>query len=767
MKHLLRYTLFLMTALLPVLAMAQVDPKIQVNKYVTENADGTYTLDLETYATGWTKQTMAYVATDFVLVLDRSGSMLTKIPDYNKRVAAGKTLDYNKTYQIVIGGRTYCLVYGNRGSSKDPDYGWWLIIGAYSVNNQLGKFDDTRDYVVQSADEIYEETTTTRLAALKTAVNQFLDLVVKNNPPAGEKQHRVSVVWYAGSSSGGPGGGPTKKVADYIGEGTGHIYSDDSDAYFEMKELVTGTPGTGQETLSTYKSKISAVDNNGYDDNGDGTKSFPNIGGATFCEYGFQVAYNTLMHAKGDGRNKVVIFFTDGEPGSRGGYFYVPSARDAAYYAAEIKSSTDLQNKVKGESGNYKTFNPLIYSIGIMDDKTSLYHATESLTHQGDPVTADKYRFMHFLSSNYNKSSSEFTGSLDAFASSSTDGTEDPHDYFMRSDGSDLSSAFAKIAQREVKDRNEDLGTTTVIKDAMTDDFKLPDGATAADIKLYTCAIKTDNKTADTVWCATGTAVTGAVTVYKNAANKKVPSSVTGGHTEYWVPLTTVTPTISGKQVQVTDYDFKEKFVGVKRDFTDNDLNNIIGWTGEKFIMEFVIERDPASSGAKNQMNTNTANSGVYLSGTATDPLLKYPVPKVPVPNIIITKKGLAKGESAVFEVERVTSSAGTTPDATNVFKNTFILTKTNDAIDPSIEFVASGPGFYKVTEKTWTWNDNVTYDSGTDGTPDTDGNSYVQELTNTDTKKTFTFGVKTGPSKTTIKPKHNAEANINNGKES
>ena len=753
MKHLLRYTLFLLTALLPMLAMAQVDPKIQVNKYVTENTDGTYTLDLETYATGWTKQTMAYVATDFVLVLDRSGSMAVKIPDYNKRLAKGKKLDSSKTYQIVKDGRTYCLVYGK----QDGTNAWWLVIGGYSVKSQLGQFSTTEKYEVKATDEIYEETSTTRLEALKTAVNQFLDLVVENNPPAGEKQHRVSVVWYAGTNN----DGLKKMVADY----KGNPKTNDSDAYFEMKELVTGTPGTGQENLSTYKHYISAVTNNDDgNDFGEG-QNFPAVRGATLCEYGFQVAYNTLNQAKDDGRNKVVIFFTDGEPGTKGGFFYVPGAREAAYYAALIKSSTDLQNKVKGESGNYKTFSPLIYSIGIMDDKTSLYHATSAYDHKGTAKTADKYRFMHFVSSNYNKDSSDFTGDKDAFASG-TDGAEDPHDYFMRSDGSDLSDAFAKIAQREVKDCNEDLGTTTVIKDAMTDDFKLPDGATASDIKLYTCAIKTDNTTADTVWSATGTAVTGAVTVYKNAANKKVPSSVTGGHTEYWVPLTTVTPTISGKQVQVTGYDFKEKFVGVKRDFTDNDLNNIIGWTGEKFIMEFVIERDPASSGAKNQMNTNTANSGVYLSGTATDPLLKYPVPKVPVPNIIITKKGLAKGESAVFEVERVTSSAGTTPDATNVFKNTFILTKTNDAIDPSIEFVASGPGFYKVTEKTWTWNDNVTYDSGTDGTPDTDGNSYVQELTNTDTKKTFTFGVKTGSSKTTIKPKHNAEANINNGKE-
>lgn len=743
MKHLLRYTLFLLTALLPVLAMAQVDPKIQVSKHVTENADGTYTLDLETYATGYTKQTESYVATDFVLVLDRSGSMSSNKLRGN-RVATGTTLTTSKTYQVVQGGRTYNLSYQS---------GRWkrCMNGTTATDNFT---TSTGSYTVNSTDEIYETQNVTRLDALKTAVSDFVQLVYDNNPTTGTLKHAVSIVWYGGDASG------TGSVSDYAGNVTDGTTDFTSIAY-DFVELETPTIAT------TIKNSVTAV-----------TTSSPNVGSGTFCNYGLQVAHNTLLAAKDDKRNKVTVFFTDGEPGAYAGYFHEETARDACKYAVDLKSSA-LENTAEGESfssdgitHNKKTFAPVVYSIGIMDSNTAFYHASSSYNHKGSSKAGDKYRFMHYVSSNYNLTKADFPDTY-TFASdvssaecqgegkaSSHHGSEDPHGYFMRSDGSDLSSAFAKIATKEIKDRNEALGASTVIKDAMTDDFKLPDGATAADIKLYTCAIKTDNTTADTVWSATGTAVTGAVTVYKNAANKKVPSSVTGGHTEYWVPLTTVTPTISGKQVQVTGYDFKEKFVGVKRDFTDNDSKNIIGWTGEKFIMEFVIERDPASSGAKNKMNTNTANSGVYLSGTATDPLLAYPVPKVPVPNIIITKKGLAKGESAVFEVERVTDMAGTTPDATNVFKNTYILTKTDPSIEPSIEFVASGPGFYKVTEKTWTWNDNVTYGSGTDG------NSYVQELTRTDTQKTFTFGVKIGPSKTTIKPKHNAEANINNGKE-
>ena len=740
MKHLLRYTLFLLTALLPMLAMAQVDPKIQVNKYVTENADGTYTLDLETYATGYTKQTESYVATDFVLVLDRSGSMSSNKLRGN-RVATGTTLTTSKTYQVVQGGRTYNLSYQS---------GRWKICmnGTTAIDNFT---TSTGSYTVNSTDEIYETQNVTRLDALKTAVSDFVQLVYDNNPTTGTLKHAVSIVWYGGDASG------TGSVSDYAGNVTDGTTDFTSIAY-DFVELKTPTIAT------TIKNSVTAV-----------TTSSPNVGSGTFCNYGLQVAYNTLLAAKDDKRNKVTVFFTDGEPGAYAGYFHEETARDACKYAVDLKSSA-LENTAEGESfssdgitHNKKTFAPVVYSIGIMDSNTAFYHASSSYNHKGSSEAGDKYRFMHYVSSNYNLTKADFPDTY-TFASdvssaecqgegkaASHHGSEDPHGYFMRSDGSDLSSAFAKIATKELKDRNEALGASTVIKDAMTDDFKLPDGATADDINLYTCAAKADNKTADLVWSTTGT---GGEIVYKNADNKKVPAAVTGGHAEYWVPLTSVTPTISGKQVEVTGYDFKDKFVGAVHDFTDA-TNNIIGWTGEKFIMEFVIERDPATPGADIELDTNTDKSGVYLSSSATEPLLAYPVPNVPVPNIVITKKGLAVGESAVFEVERVTSSAGTTPDATNVFKNTYILTKTG-ASDPSIEFVASGPGFYKVTEKTWTWNDKVTYDSGTDGTPDTEGTSYVQELTNTDKRKQFTFGVGSS-AKTGVLPRYQSEKNKNN----
>lgn len=676
MKHLLRYTLLLLTALLPLLAMAEGE-KIDLNKYVTENPDGTYTLDLETYATGWTKQTDAYVPTDFVLVLDRSGSMVNTL-----------------------------------------------------------------------------EGTTSREQALRAAVANFIDLVFENNPE-GEDKHRISVVWYAGIDNTGSGGyNITPAIAS-------NNPSDRTD--FSLVEM------TNETVKNQFKKNI--TDSRGfYETSPNG--GIPEVGSATLCDVGLEKAYDILSDASSDGRNKVTLFFTDGEPGYAG-RFHEKIANLACQAAVKLKS-TALQNTATGLSGQTKTFQPVVYCIGLLSSGTAGNHNgwNDTYTNYGAQASNDIYRFMHYVSSNYNLPSSTFSTSSDTYSkynfksdissavcqgegnASSHHGSEAPHGYFITANSaSALTSAFAKIATHELKDRDERLTAATVVLDGITDNFKLPDGT--VDIRLYTCAADEDHTGTTVKWSTSGTTGDGGQLIYKDVSNHKQTSSTGADHSEYWIPFTGVTPTVSGKQVSVTGYNFMEHFVGPKSDFTDDAGGtgaNIFGWSGEKLILEFDIVRDPANPGGATDMQTNTATSGVYVS---TLPIKNYDVPKVPVPNIIITKKDLAVGESAVFEVERVTDSGGSTPDPTNVFKNTYILTKTDSSIDPSIELVASGPGFYKVTEKTWTWNDVVTYGSGTEGT------SYVQELTKADTRKTFTFGVKSA--KTTILKRHNDEKNKNN----
>lgn len=679
MKKLYPYLLVALTVLMPMTLWAQVDPfdtthKLFRDKHVTSNPDGTYTLDLETYATGYTKQTMAYVATDFVLVLDRSGSMTAN------NVSPGVT----------------------------------------------------------------------RLDALKTAVKEFIDLVYANNPKTGNK-HRISIVWYGGVMS------KDKKTA------TSKIAPNLYNNSYDLIELTDAN-------ITDYKQGVTNVTASG------ATTPKPDVGAGTLCDAGLAKAYEILNSAT-SGRNKVTIFFTDGEPGGYAGYFHEKVAQDACKAAVDLKS---MSNTAMGGSGNSKTFQSVVYAVGIMNDGTAdahvKYGATTYSTSSGK-VTNDKYRFMHYVSSNYSLDKSKFPTTY-GFGSDISDadckdpdcpittthnGSEDPHGYFIKSDGLDLSSAFAKIATNELKDRNEDLtATKTVVKDVMSDNFRLPKGTDASKIKLYTCDADKNNKTILTetpvykadkvVWRTTGDAgdPSGCKTVYKDADNKTIwktgdagSAPVSYDHKEYWKPLTlpsgSVTVDVSTKTVSVTNYDYVKNFVGPIHDFT-GATNDIAGWTGQKLIMEFVIEKEPSCPGG-GTLDTNDPGSGVYVT-PSTLPLSSYPVPDVGIPNIEVVVQGLSTDGSAVFEIVKVTDSTGDTPDTTNPYKATVVLSSATN----TIELVSVGYGYYKVTQKTWDWKHTVKYDGDSDGTPETDGTSYVLHMEDPGSgtkpdKITFTFG--------------------------
>ena len=62
------------------------------------NQDGTYTVSLESYATGSVTPTQAPVPMDFVLVLDVSGSMTEKIASYTYRATSKTSWSVSDVY---------------------------------------------------------------------------------------------------------------------------------------------------------------------------------------------------------------------------------------------------------------------------------------------------------------------------------------------------------------------------------------------------------------------------------------------------------------------------------------------------------------------------------------------------------------------------------------------------------------------------------------------------------------------------------------------
>lgn len=739
MKKIYPYLLVALTVLIPTTLWADAgtfDPfdathKIYRNKYVTTNPNGTYTLDLETYATGYTKQTESFVATDFVLVLDHSGSMSSNNLR-GEKVPNGTKLSTGSKYQLVdTNGRCYNLVWNSTDRRWRKCYN-----GATAITSGEGRdFSDVAQYAVDYENNSYEiyylldgtggRATKTRLDALREAVVDFVGKVNENNATMKTEGatllNRVAVVWYAQDGD----------IAGYNGKTSG------SPDPFALNVIGSGTGAISYSSFCTAFAKE------------------PSIGSSTYCNKGLVKAYNILKGAKNDKRNKVVVFFTDGEPGSTAGKFLSSVARNACAAAYNIKTDTDLFNEVEGESGNKKNFAPIIYSVGLMDSNTAYQHDGNG-TIGNTTYNGDKYRFMHYVSSNY-------TGSLTSTYNFTSNvlggGSEDPHDYFIRSYGPDLASAFAKIATRELKDRNENMtGSKTVVEDAMSDNFRLPAETvkSPSKIRLYTCDVDENNKAdrtatppyqADKVkWMTTGT---GGIAVYKDADNKTLWKTGDAGsapasydHKEYWKPLTSATVSVpDNKTVSVKGYNFVEHFVGPIHDFT-GATTDIIGWTGQKLIVEFEIEKDPSCPGGGN-LDTNDADkSGVYVDGSL---LSYYPKPDVGIPNIEVVVKGLNSTDgSAVFDIVKVAAD-GVTPVSENSYKATVILSSANN----TALLTSVGYGYYRVTQKTWDWKHTVKYDSNGNGDideADQIGTSYVLHMEDPGSgdrpdKITFTFG--------------------------
>ena len=155
--------------------------------------------------------------------------------------------------------------------------------------------------------------------------------------------------------------------------------------------------------------------------------------GATRADYGMQHAQTIVNGAMGNGRQKVVIMFTDGQP-STWQSFSTAVARDA------IKASKSI-----------KDAGATVYTIGCFGTTPS------------DNSNISKY--MNRVSSNYPD------------ATNMNDGTRGVGDYYKTvSSASELESIFTEIAHT-AGGATLTLGSQTVLKDVVSKYFDLPENA--------------------------------------------------------------------------------------------------------------------------------------------------------------------------------------------------------------------------------------------------------------------------------------------------
>lgn len=400
---------------------------VKLDKTVTkdENSD-TYTVRLEAYATGEQTTTVSTKPCDIVLVLDVSGSMDWCIvcggngtSNHYKYAETNAVSNSGEYYIKTDSGYTrvyYCD--GKHGSRHcKGGAGWYTSTGSrdHTSKNKLSPKTANNPTGEQFFERTGTEACTSRMSALKSAVNTFIEEVAKKE--TGTVKHNISIVKFAGKST------------NAVGNNT----YDDWPYSYNYSQIVMNL----MDASDNQKDLMDAVNN-------------LKAGGATSADYGMQHAQSILSDRPADRTDatKVVVMFTDGEPNHGNGF------------DSDVADSTIRAAKTLKDSG------ATVYTVGCMD-------GADATRVTGWNGVKDVNKYMHLVSSNY-KNATSMSSPGDATYPEDTSKSY----YLTAKNADDLKNVFESISS-QVGGSDTKLTDTAVLKDAVTPYFEIPGGAGA------------------------------------------------------------------------------------------------------------------------------------------------------------------------------------------------------------------------------------------------------------------------------------------------
>lgn len=488
-----------------------------MSKTIKEGENGQFLLTLEAFATGTTTTTTTKDPVDIVLVLDVSGSM-------------DENMEYRETYSISPGGTYY---YYDEGSFLSPAgykqayycsrcEEWYTAQHNYNYSHYNGERLTPKTSAESSGTQFYSAVT--KITALKTAVNAFIDNVAKESPDS-----NIAIVKFAGNK--------WDTVGNDTYEKGGYTYN-----YSQIVQNLTTVDETGASSLKTAVNGLIAA-------------------GTTLANYGMEHAQTIINGAKDKGRQKVVVMFTDGEPNG---------IEKVSGFEKEVANSAINTSKSIKDAG------ATVYTIGCFGSLDA-----------DKKANVDTY--MNYVSSNYPNATSMTSGGTKA----------DPANYYKTvSSAADLNNIFQDISHT-VGGTTVTLGSTSVLRDVISDSFTLPEGYKDGDIKAYS------------VDC---TAVSNDGSTYTWSANHDTkPYSVT----------------VEGKTINVTGFDYAANWVG--KDTTTGKMHT----PAKKLVVQIPIVPETKAYG---DCDTNGDASGIYATGVdGEEPVQTFPSPVVYIPYFTVT----------------------------------------------------------------------------------------------------------------------------------
>ena len=455
---------------------------------------------------------------------------------------------------------------------------------------------------------------TVRIQALVDAVNTFLATVAEKNAEnaaAGSDLSKVAIVVFSDSAN------------------TGTLYN--------FTEITTSN--------LTSNSVYARYNNTNYTTTGYGTsgKRF-DLHNYTWTDSGLSQAntlLQTLMNTQGYSaadRNRVVVMFTDGYPNHSGGLdnFDTAAARDVITTAATIKTSRQA------------TF----FSIAVLGNvaQPERNPQTTSQATYGGQNQMRLNQMLHAASSNYPQASVTSTWNV----SWGSGGNYQAGYYKSAKTASDLKDIFKDIAETSASTETP-LTAESIMKDIVSSSFTLPAGADASTIQVSIVPWdSTNHKWSETTKYTPAQWAT-ACTSYGAEAAENVQVVISE----------------DGATIDIKGFDYGTHFLATSD--PTQDINNI-NKDSAKVVVSFPIQAKPSAI-TGSEVATNGENSGIYIDGNATEPLIKFPQPTVVFTPI-------------TYVVDYVTSDTSTDTkastvklDYSGVLANVEMLDKPNDDV--------------------------------------------------------------------------------------
>lgn len=505
-----------------------------MSKTIKKGENGQFLLTLEAYATGSTTTTTTKKPLDIVLVLDVSGSMDPAVSNNDNDYI--RDYDYTPVYDLNARSTYYYQDANGQYQQAyycDGKYRVWShhTPGWYSENHQnnLGNCQGETGTRL---------TPKTSASDADTSHTQFYTRTEKS------KTAKITALKTAVNAfiDNVAKESPDSSIAivkfagestDAIGDDTHTEYHNNTSAECNFTQIVkklTTVDAAGATELKEAVNKLAAK-------------------GPTSADRGMEHAKNIIQSDPNKDRQKVVVMFTDGAPTHWNGGDFDTVANGAIAASKSIK-----------EAG------ATVYTIGCF----------------GTTPSSDTDTYMNYVSSNYPNATSMTSGGAKA----------DPANYYKTvSSAADLNNIFQDISHT-IGGTTVTLGSTSVLRDVISDSFTLPEGYKDGDIKAY--SVSCTGKNGDTyTWDSTH-------------------------DTEY-----TATVAADKKTINVTGFDYAANWVD---QFGVNDSQS----HGKKLVVQIPIVPETTAYG---DCDTNGPASGIYATGVdGEEPVKTFPSPKVYIP---------------------------------------------------------------------------------------------------------------------------------------